>query len=78
MIKKFDRNGDMVEFESAKILVGDSDTPIEMPILMTSPEQKYVGKWEPGKNHPTLTPETSGPLAGVVVYLPIPESQIQR
>jgi hypothetical protein len=52
--------------------------PIETPATISGPEQKYVGAWEPGINHPTLPTLTSGPYAGITRYLPVPESQIER
>jgi hypothetical protein len=52
--------------------------PIEVPQLLSGPEQKYVGLWEPGIDHPTLPTPESGPYAGIIQYLPLPENQIER
>lgn len=52
--------------------------PMEIQTPRPEPEQKYVGIWEPGINHPTLPTLTSGPYAGIIRYLPLPESQIER
>lgn len=77
MIQKFDGSGEIVEFESDKVDIG-ATVPVELPILLETPEQKYEGTWEPGINHPSLAPLTSGPYAGITRYLPVPEAQIER
>lgn len=77
MIRKYDGKGNIVEIESSRVDVG-ATVPVEVPILLDAPEQKYKGTWVPGKNHPSLAPLPSGPYAGITRYLPIPESQIER
>lgn len=69
MIRKFGDN---------KAEVPGSDKPIEVPSKVADPEQKYEGKWQPGANHPTTSADQTGPYAGIVRYLPVPESQIER
>lgn len=77
MIRKFDSRGNVVEFEGSKSPVPGGQV-VDNPQLQISPVQKYEGEWKPGKNHPTSTADKTGPYAGVIRYLPIPESQIQR
>lgn len=79
MIRKFDsRTGETVEFDSDRQPLPGSVEPVEMRVLQSRPEQKYEGEWTPGTNQPELPPLTTGPYAGIIRYLPIPESQIER
>lgn len=51
---------------------------IDIPAVpVPTPEQKYEGTWEPGINQPTVV-LTEGEFAGRTVYLPIPETQMER
>ena len=77
MIRKF-VEGKIVEFDDDRTPVPGGGQEVENPILQTQPEQKYRGSWLPGTNQPTLPTDASGPYAGVVRYLPIPENQIVR
>lgn len=76
-IKKFDGRGGVVKVSGDRVEL-DNGRTIEAQSLQASPEQRYVGKWSPGKNHPALPPDQDGPYAGIKKYLPIPESQIVR
>lgn len=77
MIRKF-VDGKIVTFEDDRAPVPGNGEPVEQLVLQTQPEQKYRGQWLPGKNHPTLAADTTGPYAGIVRYLPVPENQIVR
>lgn len=63
--------------DPTRVQIGEHP-PMEVPQLLSGPEQKYVGAWEPGENQPTLPTLTEGPYAGIIRYLPIPENQIER
>lgn len=76
-IKKFNGQGGVVNVTGDQIQLPDGST-IDVAPLQASPEQKYVGKWSPGTNQPEDTPDTTGPYAGIVRYLPIPEAQTER
>jgi hypothetical protein len=76
MIKKFDGEGGVVEVGGGRIRIDGQE--IEITSLQSTPEQKYVGEWAPGKNHPHQVADEKGPYAGIVRYLPIPEDQIVR
>jgi hypothetical protein len=78
VIRKFDKDGKVVKFGNPRLTIVESNVPVEVPILLDSPDQKYEGTWEPGINHPTQPPDKTGPYAGITRYLPIPESQIRR
>lgn len=77
MIRKFDQFGNVVEFESSKAAIPGGQV-VDIPQLQSEKVQRYEGEWKPGKNQPTSTTDKTGPYAGIVRYLPIPESQIQR
>lgn len=76
MIKKFDGKGGVTNLGNGRVRVNGQD--IDATSLQSGPEQKYVGEWLPGKDHPHQSPDEKGPYAGIVRYLPIPENQIVR
>lgn len=77
-IKKFDGKGGVERVGKTDRVKLPNGNTIQTTSLQSSPEQKYVGEWLPGKNHPHLPPLTEGPYAGIVRYLPVPEEQIER
>jgi hypothetical protein len=78
MIRKFDDKGNVVEFESVRVTPPGGGNAVDIPMLQTLPEQTYKGEWKPGKNHPTLPKYTTGPLAGITLYVPIPEEDKEQ
>lgn len=76
MIKKFDGEGGVIDLGNGRVSVNGQD--FDATSLQSTPEQKYVGEWTPGKNHPHQAADEKGPYAGIVRYLPVPEEQIVR